>query len=261
MFKIVGATPFVVAAVAACGGGPDSMEGSGKAPPAPTHSPQPADPALASPSGPESIAVAAVRIAALSPLARPSACVMLDKAGSVIAMDEFECLAVGPNEFCHDDCGAWSYCAGCLMFLDRTSVGRWVLEARPGAATCSAFAGSYELGDAAKDCTSVPPTAPTPTRTSRGELVESLAASARASVCVTTDAAGAITHVDEFACSTATWMHDCAPNDCRWLQCGACLLRVESAGDGHRRLKARLGTSPCEALAGTYDVDDDAACW
>lgn len=34
---------------------------------------------------------------------------------------------------------------GCLLYLDRSSRGPWLLSARPGSTTCEVFAGTYEV--------------------------------------------------------------------------------------------------------------------
>jgi hypothetical protein len=94
----------------------------------------------------------------------------------------------------------------------------------------------------------------------QAQLVEGVLPAARPTACVEMDAAGDVTRMDEFACTTAASFHECTPSDCPWIECGGCLLRVGNADNGRMTLSARLGLGGCEAFAGVYELDPDIAC-
>lgn len=237
--------------VVGCSGGP-SQPGDG-------------DPGVISPEhaparpGPETTVSsrAGTLVSAFSASARATTCVSLVD-GHVAAIDEHRCLPVDQTEACHDDCEAWAYCGGCLMRLEKSSDGPWLLEGRPRSSECTAFAGSYELGGAGASCTTPPP-AP-PAKTGHGRLIQAARPSARSSVCVSQDPGGSVTQIDEVACTVANMMHECAPGDCPWVWCGECLLHVDHRADGTLLLAARINAGACESFAGDYEVEPGSAC-
>ncbi|MCC6898968.1 MAG: hypothetical protein IT377_08335 [Polyangiaceae bacterium] len=196
-------------------------------------------------------------VSAFSASARSSTCVTLID-GDVVAIDEHRCAPVDVTAACHDDCEAWYFCGGCLLRLDKRSSGPWLLEGRPRSSECTAFAGSYELGEAGASCTAPPPAAPP--HPGQGRLIEAARPSARSSVCVGFDSSGSVEQIDEVACSVATMMHECAPGDCPWLWCGSCLMHVARQDDGKLILAARISAGACEAFAGDYEVDPGSVC-
>lgn len=93
---------------------------------------------------------------------------------------------------------------------------------------------------------------------------------ARASICVSIDADGNVDAIDQFPCTVAVGMRECAPNDCPWVECGGCLVHVERSGDHLEDpmdrdahpwiLSAVRGGKTCEVFAGKYEVYADASC-
>ena len=242
----------ILIAVAGCSGAPephesDSLRRPEHSPAAPQHG-QPAR---------ESFAMIRTLTSAFSTSARDQTCVSI-RDGRVAAMDDTRCSEVEAGAFCHEDCGAWSNCGGCLMRLDTPASGPWMLEGRPRSSECNMFGGTYRLSEASAQCQGPTP-APSST-TGRGLLLEAHLPSARATVCASFDASGVVSRLDEAECTVATMMHECAPGDCPWLWCGSCLLHVEPIADGKVRLDARVSAGDCVDFAGHYEIDPAAAC-
>lgn len=93
-----------------------------------------------------------------------------------------------------------------------------------------------------------------------GTLIEAQAQDARPRVCVSFDAEGVVSSMDEFECETAYLIHECAPDDCPWVHCGGCLLYVNEPEDGELTLWARPDGTECHVFAGTYAVTKALAC-
>lgn len=103
----------------------------------------------------------------------------------------------------------------------------------------------------------------------RGTLVSATAGpDARTSICVSVDPNGQVLTVDGLSCTVAWDMHECAPDDCPWLDCGGCLLRLDQTSDSLQHDNDRAGPpwvlsgrfGSCKAFDGDYQVFADAEC-
>lgn len=93
-----------------------------------------------------------------------------------------------------------------------------------------------------------------------GKLVEAFGRSARASLCVSLDAAGDINALDEVSCETAWLVHECTSDECPWVSCGDCLFRIERPNDGPWVMTPRPGNDSCAPFNGRYEIQVDSAC-
>jgi hypothetical protein len=223
----------------------------------PIHSPATPGSPVASSDGATGLSAAAV--ARFSETALTRACVSLDAAARVVAIDGVACQRIAESAFCTQDCDDWASCGGCLMYLNRGAGGGFTLEARRRSSDCRLYDGVYQLDRGGRSCTA-PPSAPSAHAGAAGELIEAYAPGARARICVTSAADGSVERIDELECARADFMHECAPGDCPWVSCGGCLLHVERESSGATLLEARLASGGCSALAGAYCVDPTISC-
>lgn len=94
----------------------------------------------------------------------------------------------------------------------------------------------------------------------RARLLERYARGARETVCIEVDGSGAIATMDEWSCAPAVWMHECAPDDCPWVECGGCLLYLEQKQGAPWTLTAHMDSHQCRVFAGKYAIEVGASC-
>lgn len=103
----------------------------------------------------------------------------------------------------------------------------------------------------------------------RGTLVSSATSSeTRTSICLSVDPNGQVLAVDGLSCTIAWDVHECAPDDCPWLDCGGCLLRLDQTSDNLQQDNDRAGPpwilsgrfGSCTEFDGDYQVFADAEC-